>query len=51
VNQLFSIWEDLTKGLTKTNKKIADFIAETAIITALIFSLSMVFMGLLHQAG
>jgi len=51
MDQLFNLWEDLTKGLSKTNKNIADFIVETAVITALIFSLSMFFMGLLHQVG
>ena|GEM_PF-5244586 len=50
MDQLFNLWYYWTKDLSKTNKKIADFIVETAVITALIFSFSMFFMGLLHQA-
>lgn len=51
MDQLFNLWEYWTEDLSKSTKKVADFIVETAVVTALIFSLSMVFKGLLHQLG
>jgi hypothetical protein len=51
MDQLFNLWWYWTKDLSKPKKQIADFIAETVVVTALVFSLSMFFLGLLHQVG